>query len=142
LIQRTFGLDVLACPRCGGRLRLVALIEQASVVQRILRHLGLPTEVPELRPPGRRPGDSRHSTINPGTLPNSMPPAESVASREEGASRPDVGAAFGETRFGASGYRLDVSGLTTATTYDVVVFAHSTISGTFNQYRVIRVTVQ
>ena len=33
-----------------GRLRLVALIEQASVVQRILRHLGLPTEVPEPRP--------------------------------------------------------------------------------------------
>jgi hypothetical protein len=50
LMQRTFGFDVLACPRCGGRLRLVALIEQASVVQRILRHLGLPTEVPEPRP--------------------------------------------------------------------------------------------
>jgi hypothetical protein len=28
----------------------VALIEQASVVQRILRRLGLPTEVPEPRP--------------------------------------------------------------------------------------------
>jgi hypothetical protein len=50
LMRRTFGLDVLACTRCGGRLRLVALIEQASVVQRILRHLGLPTEVPEPRP--------------------------------------------------------------------------------------------
>lgn len=50
LMRRTFGLDVRACPRCGGRLRLVALIEQALVVQRILRHLGLPTEVPEPRP--------------------------------------------------------------------------------------------
>jgi hypothetical protein len=50
LMRRTFGVDVLACPRCGGRLRLVAVIEQASVVQRILRHLGLPTEVPEPRP--------------------------------------------------------------------------------------------
>ena len=49
-MRRTFGLDVLACSRCGGRLRLVALIEHASVVQRILRHLGLPTEVPEPRP--------------------------------------------------------------------------------------------
>ena len=28
---------MLACPGCGGRLRLVALIEQAPVVQRILR---------------------------------------------------------------------------------------------------------
>ena len=49
-MRRTFGLDVLARPRCDGRLRLVALIDQASVVQRILRHLGLPTEVPEPRP--------------------------------------------------------------------------------------------
>jgi len=56
LMRRTFGFDVLACPRCGGRLRLVALIEQASVVQRILRHLGLPTEVPEPRPARAPPG--------------------------------------------------------------------------------------
>jgi uncharacterized protein YbaR (Trm112 family) len=28
LMQRTFGFDVLACPRCGGRLRLIALIEE------------------------------------------------------------------------------------------------------------------
>ena len=49
-MRRTVGFEVLACPRCGGRLGLVALIEQASVVQRILRHLGLPTEVPEPRP--------------------------------------------------------------------------------------------
>jgi Putative transposase len=47
LMRRTFGIDVLACPRCGGRLRLVALIGQASVVQRILRHLGMPTDLPE-----------------------------------------------------------------------------------------------
>jgi hypothetical protein len=59
LMRRTFAFDVLACPRCGGRLRPVALIQQASVVQRILRHLGLPTEVPEPRParaPPRRLG--------------------------------------------------------------------------------------
>jgi hypothetical protein len=31
---------------CGGRFRLTALIEEASVVERILRHLHLPTEVP------------------------------------------------------------------------------------------------
>ena len=32
LMQRTFGFDVLACPRCGGRLRLIALIDRKSVV--------------------------------------------------------------------------------------------------------------
>jgi hypothetical protein len=39
LMRRTFGIDVLSCPRCGGRFRLVALIEEASVIERILRHL-------------------------------------------------------------------------------------------------------
>jgi hypothetical protein len=50
LMRRTFGIDVLACPRCGGRLRLITLIENARVVERILRHLGLPTDRPEPRP--------------------------------------------------------------------------------------------
>jgi hypothetical protein len=50
LMRRTFGLDVLACPQCGGRLRLLALLEHPLIVERILRHLGLPTERPEPRP--------------------------------------------------------------------------------------------
>jgi Putative transposase/Transposase zinc-binding domain len=54
LMRRTFGIDTLACPRCGGRLRLIALIEDAAVIERILRHLGLPTESPAPQP-GRAP---------------------------------------------------------------------------------------
>jgi hypothetical protein len=50
LMQRSFGFDVLACPRCGDRLALIALIEDPSVIRRILSHLGLPTEVPAARP--------------------------------------------------------------------------------------------
>jgi hypothetical protein len=50
LMRRTFGFDVLACSRCGERLRLVALIEDAAVVGRILRHLGLPDTIPTPRP--------------------------------------------------------------------------------------------
>lgn len=49
LMRRTFGLDVLACPGCGGRPRLLALIEHADTVARILRHLRLPTDRPEPR---------------------------------------------------------------------------------------------
>jgi hypothetical protein len=48
-MKRTFGFDVLDCPRCGGRLRLVALIEEAAVIGRILRHLGLPVDLPVAR---------------------------------------------------------------------------------------------
>jgi catechol 2,3-dioxygenase-like lactoylglutathione lyase family enzyme len=46
LMRRSFGFDVLACDRCGGRLRLIALIHQAEVVRRILTHLGVPAELP------------------------------------------------------------------------------------------------
>ena len=49
-MQRRFGFDVLACPRCGGRLRLIALIEEARVIQGILDHLGVPSAVPAARP--------------------------------------------------------------------------------------------
>ena len=50
LMQRSFGFDVLACPRCGDRLELIALIEDLKVIRRILSHLGLPTDVPAARP--------------------------------------------------------------------------------------------
>ena len=41
LMRRVFDLDVLACPRCGGRLRLIATVEDPAVVGTILAHLGL-----------------------------------------------------------------------------------------------------
>jgi hypothetical protein len=50
LMRRVFGYEALSCPRCGRTMRLIALIEQADVIRRILRHLGLPTEVPEPAP--------------------------------------------------------------------------------------------
>ena len=49
-MRRSLGLDVLACPRCGGRLTLIALIEDLAVIERFLRHLGLPHTIPEARP--------------------------------------------------------------------------------------------
>ena len=41
LMHRAFDLDVLACPRCGGRLRLIAPGQDPGVVRAILAHLGL-----------------------------------------------------------------------------------------------------
>jgi hypothetical protein len=51
LMRHAFDIDVLACPRCGGRLRLVATIEAPRVIRAILAHLGLPAEVPQPDPP-------------------------------------------------------------------------------------------
>jgi hypothetical protein len=36
LMRRAFGLDVLACPRCGGRLRLIATVEDPEAIRAIL----------------------------------------------------------------------------------------------------------
>jgi hypothetical protein len=50
-MRHTFGADVLACARCGGRMRVVATIEDPVVIRRILVDLGLPTAAPTPRPP-------------------------------------------------------------------------------------------
>jgi hypothetical protein len=36
LMRRVFDLDVLACPRCGGRLRVLATVQDPLAVQAIL----------------------------------------------------------------------------------------------------------
>jgi len=56
LLRRVFEIDVLACARCGGRLRFVAAIDDPEAIRRILGHLGLPTSItpplPARSPPG------------------------------------------------------------------------------------------
>ena len=42
-MRRAFDIDVLACPQCGNRMRLLATIEDPRVVEQILTHLGLPS---------------------------------------------------------------------------------------------------
>jgi putative transposase len=48
-IKRLFDRRGLGDARCGGRLRLIALIEEAAVIGRLLRHFGVPTEIPAPR---------------------------------------------------------------------------------------------
>jgi len=50
LLKRSFAIDVRTCARCGGRAKLIALVTKPTSVQRFLRHLGEPTEVPALSP--------------------------------------------------------------------------------------------
>ena len=50
LMRRVFEIDVLACPGCGGRLRLVAMLDASAATARILSHLHLPTKVPAPAP--------------------------------------------------------------------------------------------
>jgi hypothetical protein len=69
LMARAFGFDVLACPRCGGRLRLIALIEEAAVIGRILRHVGVPSEIPAPRPCSGHPEHQSKGVPRPARAP-------------------------------------------------------------------------
>ena len=40
LMQRAYAQDVLHCPRCGGEMRLVGVVQDPAVCEKILRHLG------------------------------------------------------------------------------------------------------
>ena len=58
LLHRTHGLDALACPRCGGRMRAMAILVEPAVVKKILATRACPpSRCPEqghaIRP-GRR----------------------------------------------------------------------------------------
>ena len=62
LIKKVWEADPLLCPRCSREMRIVALINDGDVIERILRHLGLwqqgvrvipPTGPPNLKTPER-----------------------------------------------------------------------------------------
>jgi hypothetical protein len=64
-LRRVFGLDVLHCPGCGGRRRIVAAITQGPVMRAILESLGLPAEPPvaaTARGPPELPGFRRRAS--------------------------------------------------------------------------------
>jgi hypothetical protein len=55
LLKRVFAIDILECPRCLGRMRLVAAIHSPKALCRILECLGLPSRAPPVSPVRRRP---------------------------------------------------------------------------------------
>jgi hypothetical protein len=46
LMRRAFGYDLLTCPSCGGRMRLLACVMEPRAIRKILGHLGLPPDPP------------------------------------------------------------------------------------------------
>jgi len=56
-MTRAFNFDVLGCPRCGGRMKLIATITDPAVIRAILDHLRLPSEPPRPHPARPPPSD-------------------------------------------------------------------------------------
>jgi hypothetical protein len=50
-MHRTFAIDVLACPHCGGRMGLIAPLHDPVVIHKILEHVGMASS--GLEPPAR-----------------------------------------------------------------------------------------
>jgi hypothetical protein len=50
LLKRVFLVDVLECPKCKGRMKILAAVIAPANVRRVLESLALPSEAPRLRP--------------------------------------------------------------------------------------------
>jgi hypothetical protein len=50
LLVRIYECLPLLCPRCGEAMRIVAFIQEPQTIERILRHIGEPTEAPQVLP--------------------------------------------------------------------------------------------
>jgi hypothetical protein len=57
LIKKVWEADPLLCPRCQKEMRIVALIDEREVIERILRHLGLWQQGVRVVPGPDPPGD-------------------------------------------------------------------------------------
>ena len=49
LMWRVWAVDVLLCPGCGGRMKMIAALTEREAIVRILEHLGVSTEMPRMR---------------------------------------------------------------------------------------------
>ncbi len=55
-LKRVFLIDIELCPKCGGRLRVIAAITQPDVIQKILEHVHQ-QQAPPRQPPARTQGN-------------------------------------------------------------------------------------
>jgi hypothetical protein len=61
-LKRVFTIDIETCRRCGGKLRVIASIEEQAVIERIFHHLGGDAASVDAAHPSRAPpqGDRLH----------------------------------------------------------------------------------
>jgi len=50
LLARIYECFPLACPKCFSPMRIIAFIEEPTVIEKVLKHIGEPTQAPEILP--------------------------------------------------------------------------------------------
>ena len=63
LMRRAFEIDVLACPRCGGRLRLIATIDDPDAIRAVLAASAVSRELADRAPPFAASLDTSHAAV-------------------------------------------------------------------------------
>ncbi len=53
LLKRVFDIDIERC-QCGGKLKPITIIEEPSVIEKILKHIGLDPQPPPRAPARKR----------------------------------------------------------------------------------------
>ena len=82
LLRRIYEVDALKCPQCGSALEIIAVIEQSSVIRKILQHLDH-WEQPQRAPPPRLfPQNSKACCLR--FRPSRLRPAEPPMTRSSG----------------------------------------------------------
>ena len=61
LIKKIWEVDPLSCPRCHHEMKIISLINEAEVIERILRHLGLWKQ--QTAPSGRQAKAPEHGPV-------------------------------------------------------------------------------
>jgi hypothetical protein len=50
LIARIYEVFPLLCPKCGGQMRLITFITEGTQIRKILDHIGVDSEPPQISP--------------------------------------------------------------------------------------------
>ena len=59
LLARVFNIDVEICSQCGGKMKIIAAVEDPKVIRKILEHMGLALMPPPLYT-ARGPPEQQH----------------------------------------------------------------------------------
>lgn len=71
LIQKIYEVDPLTCPKCQGRMRILAFIEDPEIRKKILKHLDLWDLKARPPPKAKAPPPSIHIDYSDSQLPTS-----------------------------------------------------------------------
>lgn len=50
LLKKVFKIDISVCPKCQGRMRVIAVINEKKIIAKILDHMGLGSDPPPVSP--------------------------------------------------------------------------------------------